>query len=173
MKKLTLIVMLFALTWQVTAQNYENSLQNRNEIKLDPVYLLLSILKVEYEYLLNDWSSMGLVALYNFSNREEMIWQTQVLGLYRLYFGKMPASGFFLEGGLGVTSGYTFPISFVIGPSGSERYTAFGANIAVGWKWYIPKSGVTLDLVYGIGRLYNNDDPLIYPRMGILVGKRF
>ena len=174
MKKITLFALLFALTWQTNAQTSEISLQKRNELKLDVAYLLLSTVKVEYEYLLSDWSSMGLVASHNFSSgiiaKTFNPWRTHVLGFYRLYFGSSPTSNFFLEGGLGITSGETSSLFGLITP---EKYTAFGANIAIGWKWHIEKVGISVDFIYGIGRLFHNEHPRIYPRAGICVGKRF
>jgi hypothetical protein len=174
MKKITLIALLLVMSWQINAQSENISDFDRNELKLDVVHILFSMVKAEYEYWLNDWSSIGLVGLYNFGsglfNGGEPLWRTKVLGTYRLFFSKNPMQGFFLEGTAGIISGSTVDTWLGGKP---EKYTAFGAGIAIGWKWYIPKSGITLDLTYGAGRLFNNDDPLFYPRMGVCVGKRF
>ena len=172
-------MVLFALNWQVNAQREEFSLQNRNEVKLDVAYLLGLTLKVEYERLLNDWSSVGVVVLQNFSSGPQQF-GTQVLGFYRLYFGRQPVSGFFLEGNLGITHGYDGHYYWIGGWRPRESYTAFGLGLALGWKWYIPRSGIVLDIFVGGGRLVrenndraNYDRVMGYPRVGITIGRRF
>lgn len=171
MKKITLIALSFALIWQVNAQTLENFPQRKNELKLDVAYLLGATLKAEYEYLINDWSSVGVSAFHNF-NSGNPSFRTQVLGIYRLYFGKEPATGFFLEGNIGLVSGYWYRYAWW--HYSYEQYTAGGVGIALGWKWYIPRSGIVLDIFLGGGRLLgDNDYTRSYPRMGIAVGKRF
>jgi len=170
MKKITLIALLFALNWQINAQTSEISLQNRNELKLDVAFLIGGILKAEYEYLLSDWSSIGVSAFFNLNSGPREL-GTQVLGNYRLYFGKEPVSGFFIEGNLGIISGYLDPYY----SSSNDHYSSFGIGIALGWKWYIPKSGIVLDIFGGGGRLFGDVASSVgpYPRAGICVGKRF
>ena len=96
-----------------------------------------------------------------------------MLGLYRLYFGKQPVNGFFLEGDMGIISGnydnyvYTFPYDI------RKTYISFGVGIALGWKWHIEKSNIVLDIFGGAGRLLSEKHDGVYPRMGICVGKRF
>ena len=174
MKKITLIALLFALTWQASSQTLENSLQKRNELKLDVAFLLGSTLKVEYEYWLTDWSSVGASALYGFGSNGieidgDFSIRFQMLGTYRLYFGKEPTRGFFLEGNLGIVHGKESIFSW--NPVGD--FTAFGVGIALGWKWYIPRSGIVLDIFGGAGRLFGDNGPGAYPRAGVAVGKRF
>jgi hypothetical protein len=174
MKKLTLIALLFALNWQANAQISEAPDFKRNELKLDVAHLLNATIKIEYEHFLNDWSSLGVVALQNFSSKDnEDYIQTQLLGLYRLYFGKNPMSGFFLEGSFGLTSGNWYNYNYLGGGGKYEKYTTFGMGIALGWKWHIPKSNVVLDLFGGAGRLFGDNNPGFAPRVGICVGKRF
>ena len=176
MKKITLIALLLALSWQTHAQKTENPDAKRHELKLDVAYVLAKVAKIEYEYWLNDWSSIGVVGFYNFGsgflNGGEPIWRIKVLGTYRLFFGKNPMQGFFLEGNTGIISGST--VDNWLGGK-PEKYTAFGVGLAIGWKWYIPQSGITLDLTYGFGRLFNDNEDVvpIYLRMGVTVGKRF
>ncbi|MDR1951132.1 MAG: DUF3575 domain-containing protein [Bacteroidales bacterium] len=178
MKKIMLIALLFALSWQANAQISEIPDFKRNELKLDVIYILFSTVKVEYEHWLNDWSSVGVVGFYNFGsgflNGGEPLWRSKVLGTYRLYFNKNPMQGFFLEGTAGIISGST--VDNWLGGT-PKRYTAFGAGVAIGWKWFIPQSGVTLDLTYGLGRMFvdssNEDVVPIYLRVGATVGKRF
>jgi len=177
MKKITIIAVLLALTWQANAQQERSEvpLENRHEIKLDPAHLIAGTLRIDYEYLLNDWSSVGLGVFYNFSRTNDYgtYYRTKFLGFYRLYFGRRPSSGFFLEGNLGVVSGF-YSDWWSSYPSNRGDFTAFGTGIALGWKWYIPRAGIVLDVFGGGGRLFGGDDrPNMYPRFGISVGKRF
>ena len=146
----------------------------RHEIKLDVAYLITGTIKVEYEHLFNNWSSAGLVAFHSLPDPREAIFRingdhrTQVLGFFRLYFGKEPTTGFFAEGNFGITSGDYY-----------EKYTAFGTGLAVGRKWHIPESGIVLDLFVGMGRLFRDSRgrrgyyTTNYPRLGFCIGKRF
>ena len=176
MKKITLIAVLFALFWQASAEN----LERRNELKICPAHLLAGSLRIEYERLLNDFSSVGLTGLYSFSSlsshRYDSRLEGQVLGFYRLYFGRRdPASGFFLEGNMGVTMGSHY--HWRGGSWGSERvhYTSFGIGLALGWKWYIQRPGIVLDIFAGGGRLFNDDNRRAsgFPRVGVTIGRRF
>ena len=180
MKKLPQIVLLLAFGWQVSAQTPEISLQKRNELKLDVAYLIGGAIKAEYEYLLNDYSSIGLSALYNFDTKKNdydyRTFKTQVLGIYRLYFGKEPVTGFFLECNFGLIHGEYR--TYHHWNSSTKDYAAFGVGIALGRKWYIPKSGIVLDIFAGIGRKFgakesDDQDGWGYPRVGICIGKRF
>jgi len=179
MKKTTLIALLFVLGWQANAQISETPDIRKNELKVDVAYLLLgSVAKVEYEYLLNEWSSAGVSALYDFTPNSEPTFKIQVLGFYRLFFGNHPNSGFFLEGNLGVISGkddsYHYDPSSGMSYTSYDPYTTLGAGIALGWKYYIPKSSIVLDLFFGYGRMFiDNNNIGGYPRAGLCVGKRF
>jgi len=174
MKKITLIAVLFALIWQANAEN----LERRNELKLCPAHLLAGTLRIDYERLLNDFSSVGLTGFYAFSSLSSHTYRNrlegQLLGFYRLYFGRQPVSGFFLEGNMGLNIGRHYSW----GPWGiprreREHYATFGIGLAVGWKWYIPRPGIVLDVFVGGGRVFNDDRMDGFPRMGVTVGRRF
>ena len=165
MKKITLILLL-ALSWQAYSQIPERNIVAKHEMKIDMAYLLSPAFKLEYENLLNEGNSWGIVGFANIANNPTFAYQ--LLGFYRLYFGKSFASGFFLEGNFGVTGGHRYGSW-----SQSDDYAAAGAGIALGWK-LVTEKGVVLDLFAGLGRLFeNNFDPGVYPRMGICLGKRF
>lgn len=160
MNKIVSTALLLVIGWQVSAQTDEMSILKRHELKLDIGYLLTGTLKGEYEYLLNDWSSVGASAIYNNSDAE---FKAQVVGTYRLYFDTQPVSGFFLEGNAGVIVADEYWY-------GSNNLMV-GAGIALGWKYYIPQPSIVLDLFLGVGRLFGNEGT--YPRVGICIGKRF
>jgi hypothetical protein len=186
MKKNTLIVLLlFALSWQTIAQISEVSDFKGNELKLDVVHLITGpILKVEYERLFNaesSWGIVGYAGLFN-SNREriygrpEILYQRdvqyQLLSFFRLYFGKQPASGIFLEGNFGLISGKYDTYINQHPWYKEESYTTFGVGMALGWK-LISKSGFAMDIFVGTGRPFGEISPDYYQRIGLCLGKRF
>ena len=163
MKKITIIALLFATCWQVNAQKFENPDVKRLELKIDAAHILAKIAKIEFEYWLNDWSSVGAVGFYNFGNGifgELPLYKAKLLGTYRLYFGKNPMQGFFLEGSAGVVHGNSFE-GWILGNENAKEYTAFGAGIAIGWKWFIPNPNITLDITYGLGRLFQVEEDVV------------
>ena len=170
MKKSTLSALLLVICWQIFAQNQEIFLKKRNELKVDVAYFFVLTLKIEYEFLLNNWSSVGLSAFHNF--RSDPIFKNQIFGNYRLYPG-LANYGFFIEGNLGLLHGYNSWT--LLGPV-SEIHTAFGIGFALGWKWHFSESGTVFDIFLGTGRLFSNDENANgrgYPRLGICIGKRF
>jgi len=174
-KKITLLALLLILSWQTNvwaSEIKEPETFKRHEIKLDVAYLLYGGAKVEYEFLLTPWSSIGAVGLIDL-NSGYRYYKTQALGLYRLYFGKKPNTGLFIEGNIGVTTGSYDDYYWAW--DRKENYTAFSVGIALGWKFYIPhpQSSVVLDIFVGAGRLFPEDYYKIYPRVGICIGMRF
>jgi hypothetical protein len=176
MKKVVLLALLLALSWQVHAQNLENiDFTKRHELKLDAAYLIGGSLKMEYEYWLGEFSTVGAVGFYNFSS-EEPDYRAQILATFRLFFSNNQRKGFFFEYNLGVTSGKHYEYGYPY-ESKHKSYAALGMGLAIGWKFHIPQNNVTLDLFGGVGRLFdekeNSTRPNFYPRVGVLLGKRF
>ena len=170
MKKITLIALLFAFSWQTHAQNFEDPNVKRNELKLDPLWLIFgSAINIHYDYFLSEWSSLGVYGLVYIGSKEDYTLKAQLLACYRLYFGKNPMQGFFFEGNFGLTSWR----EEVWRHNRYDEHFGLGIGIALGWKWYIPKSGVVLDIYGGSGRLFGSDSWNFYPRVGIAIGKRF
>ena len=179
---ITSFVLLFTLNWQTYAQVSDpltgirdDGILLKHELKLDVAHVFMPVIKIEYENLLNDWSSFGAVGLIGINSDADVAIPThQLLGLYRLYFGRNPLQGFFFEGSLGISAGnYEHGTgSGLFSQNELRQYTAFGAGIALGWKWYIPKPNIVLELFQGVGRLFH-DTAGFYIRYGICVGKRF
>ena len=170
-KNILVFALLLVAGLRTNAQEQEISNLKKNELKVDVAFILGATLKVEYEHLLNDWSSLGAMTAYNFSGDFSDM-RFQMLGFYRLYFGKQPVTGFFLEENMGITSvdyyQYVYPYD-----ERKTTNTSFGVGIAIGWKWHIAQSNIVLDIFGGAGRLFTENSDRAYPRMGICVGKRF
>jgi hypothetical protein len=163
MKKIKFIALLLVLNLQGKAQTPEIPELSRNEVKIDAAYFLDRTIKVEYEYLINEWNSVGSVIFHNL--KMEPTYQSQILGFYRVYFGDGIANSLFFEGHMGITSGY-------FGKHNPDnKYTEFGMGIAIGWKM-INRRGITLDLFGGWGKTFGGVER-DYPRLGLCIGKRF
>ncbi|MEO5571764.1 MAG: hypothetical protein ABIT08_12560 [Bacteroidia bacterium] len=173
MKKIILIFMLAPIF--VLSQDSETF--KRNEIKLNAGYLLAGYPEISYERLLNDETSIGLSA--GASIDKDINFNFSVIPHFRVYFGKKPGAGFFMEGNLGFYSqkgtnyyqSQTYPY-FV--QYEEATIFGFGAGIGFGGK-FISKSGFIAELLAGVGRNFINNDQLedAYPRFGISIGKRF
>ena len=172
-KNILVIALLLVAGLHTNAQEQEISNLKKNELKVDVAFILGATLKVEYEHLLNDWSSLGAMTAYNFSEDNFSDMRFQMLGFYRLYFGKNPITGFFLEGNMGITSVDDYQYIYPSYDARKTTNTAFGVGIAIGWKWHIAQSNIVLDIFGGAGRLFTENSDRAYPRMGICVGKRF
>jgi hypothetical protein len=173
MKKVMSFALFLVICLSVHAQPSEVVILKKHELKLDVAYILLATAKLEYEYLPNDWSSLGVVAFVNFPagifNDNEPLFKTQLLGFYRLYFGYKPSAGIFLEGNAGMTSGYWS--NYMKTENG--KYLAPSAGIALGWK-YASRSNFVMDIFLGLGNIFGEySGPGMYPRLGICLGKRF
>ncbi|MEP7169455.1 MAG: DUF3575 domain-containing protein [Bacteroidota bacterium] len=151
----------------------------RNEIKLNVGYLLGAFPEVSYERLINDESGAGISAGININNNNsDNHFRFGIIPHYRMYFGKKPAAGFFMEGNLAfysqhVTS-YNYYTYGVTSYYEERNIFGFGAGIGIGGK-FLSKKGVIAELLAGWGRNFVNTDHLDnnYPRFGISVGKRF
>ena len=69
-KNILVVALLLVAGWRTNAQGQEAFSFGKNELKVDVAYILATTLKVEYEHLINDWSSSGIIAAYNFSGNK-------------------------------------------------------------------------------------------------------
>ena len=145
------------------SQSSDISDYGKHEFKIDLGYLFVPCLKLEYEYILSEESSVGAVC---FFGSEDIDMAFQALAIYRWYFGNEPISGFFLEGHVGFSRLRNYDFE-------TEDYdNSLGAGIALGRKW-VSKKGVALDIFAGVGKTTSYySDSTFYPRMGITLGKR-
>ncbi len=179
-------------TTLVEAIKDQNSFIKRNELKIDPTYLIFAgAFNLTYERLINKESGFGVNLI--ISSGEEINTTFSLTPFYRFYFGKKPAAGFFFEGFTSINS-FKYDSYLYInnyngyynnGVSTVERKSttdlAFG--IGIGGKW-MSNNGIIFELNAGIGRNLLNDysasnkDGLsssekIFGRGGISIGYRF
>lgn len=155
---------------------------NRNELKINGLFLVLGAIEVDYQYLINEESGLGLEVLFSFDD-EDLSINYFVSPYYRQYFGKKPASGFFAEGFgmLNSVQDYTYTSIYDAGTDsfyyvgGSDKdIVDFALGIGVGVK-FLTSRGFVVELDLGVGRnLFKNDrDYTIIGKGGINLGYRF
>jgi hypothetical protein len=191
MKKSTLFVLLAFISLQFTAQEREETKENRYPQDVDKKYELkinafnligLSALDLSYERLINTESSYGVAVFYNFTDINDDIGFPKKFSLtpyYRWFFSESTfARGFFVEG-FGMLNTYQ-DIYYRNNSESIENDTSFALGISVGGK-FITKSGFTTEVYLGVGRNLinnnNNEDDYfefnIVGRFGISLGYRF
>ena len=182
MKFTYLYLLLICSPFWIQAQD-QPSVQNyrQQEIKLNGLNSIFGIPEITYEHMLNRESSVGLSFAYSFTDR---INQNYILTpFYRLFFGKQPASGFFVEGGLMIWSEEElnfFPRNPLLTDNrffsnNNNLQNSIGGEVAIGWKLIDPE-GWHIEFVVGFSRSFINRDFVFdqtIPRIGISVGKRF
>ncbi|MFT5256761.1 MAG: hypothetical protein ACI9KF_000383 [Arenicella sp.] len=190
MKKSTLFVLLAFISLQFTAQEREETKENRYPQDVDKKYELkinafnligLSALDLSYERLINAESSYGVAVFYSFTDINDDIAFPKKFSLtpyYRWFFSESTfARGFFVEG-FGMLNTYQ-DIYYRNNSESIENDTSFALGISVGGK-FITKSGFTTEVYLGVGRNLikneNEDDYFefnIVGRFGISLGYRF
>lgn len=167
--QLTTLILFFSLT----LMGQEKASYDRNELHLNAVYLLVGIPEIGYEYILNEESSLGIDLLFRIEDDIDPIFAATPY--YRVFFGKKPAAGFFIEGFgmLNTTESYeVYNYGFDV-VEDTVNETDFALGISVGGK-FMTKSQFVFEVFGGVGRnLFDSSDVAAVPRFGLTVGKRF
>ena len=171
MKK-NLLICFCLLSISIFSQDNEapiSPIEDRNELKINGLFLILGAVELDYQYLINDESGIGVDILVAFDD-ENLDVNYYVSPYYRQYFGKKYASGFFVEafGMLNSVNDYTYDNSY------EEDIIDFALGIGTGVK-LLTKRGFIVEIDLGIGRnLFKNDrDFTIIGKGGINLGYRF
>lgn len=145
----------------------------KDEIKLNALYTLFGLPEITYERALNQFSSIGASLFYGAARNTNV--GLGVFPFYRWYFGqKKPVCGFFLEGNAGV---YTQDVTdYSTFNWSTEKKIHGGLGLGLGGKFEVHKVW-TAEILGGLGRNFvsyeNTSNNEIYPRFGILIGRRF
>jgi len=155
-----------------TAQQTVN--MKKNELKINLLYGVLGIAEITYERVVGDNQAVGASVVVGFD--DDINYNFSFLPYYRMYFGKKPAAGFFIEGNAGLLN-YQDGSYYYNGDAGyfdltDENKMSFGAGVAVGGK-FLNKNGLFGEVYTGVGRLFASRYEDVYPRAGITLGKRF
>jgi hypothetical protein len=156
-------------------------IEDRNELKINGLFVILGAIEANYEYIINEESAFGVDALITFDDLNTDL-NYYISPYYRQYFGKKPAAGFFVEGFGMLNSVEDFVFNettidnglTVISNSSLETVTDFAIGIGTGAK-FLTRRGFIAEISLGIGRnLFNSDrDFTIVGKGGIKLGYRF
>jgi hypothetical protein len=158
----------------------------KNELTINAPFLVAGAFDITYERILNEESGLGISVMIAFD--DDIYTKYAITPFYRYYFGKKPASGFFVEG-FGMLNqyddtgdSYYYEYSDGYGNYYTESYegqktTDFALGFGLGSKW-VTNKGFIFEINGGIGRnLFNENseynDNQIVGRGGILLGYRF
>lgn len=181
MKKSFLILALFFTYVTSHAQEEtSNVAEDKHEVKLNALFMVIGAFEGTYEYLLNEESGVGVSVFLPFDEDIKDGINYYVSPYYRFYFGNKYASGFFLEGFGMLSSINEETVEFVDGFNPTytvkeENITDFALGIGLGGKW-ITKRGLLGEINFGVGRnLFNTSDydTDFVGKVGITVGYRF
>lgn len=188
MKKKLALLLLCGITATTMAQNQEekkskNIQTAKHELRLDAIEALaVPALDISYEYVLSQYSGLGVTAWVGFDSDDDGFDSSQQFAItpyFRQYFfnkKEYGARGFYAEGLLQFATGEERGI-YVEGDfqeNLTENWTNFGIGFALGQKW-VSNNGFVLDLSIGAGRYLGSNDigPEAFFRGGIGVGYRF
>lgn len=177
MKK-TISILTLLLSISMFSQTENSSLERKNDIMINPIFLVLGIGNVSYERILSENSGIGANALFVIDNYvvDSSGSGFQLAPYYHYYFGKKTASGFFIGGFASISSsdvekeyfdtqsGYSYTTS---------KETAFGLGFKFGGKWIL-KNNLLFEVSTGIGRNFTSDVDNKIISTGMLgIGYRF
>lgn len=188
MKKLITLLVLLSMQFSFSQEKPKDSIPDfrKNEIKINALFLILGAFEGTYERSINEESAVGASVTFLLDNENDINTAFALSPYYRLYFGKKPVSGFFVEG-FGLYSVINYDNSYyTYDPNNSGYYiestdkvSAFALGIGLGGKWYT-KSNILFEINAGIGRNLsissdnpNNDYSRITGKFGINIGYRF
>ena len=189
MKKIIILLSILSFQTLFSQEKATKEVQDfkKNEIKINALYGILGVFEGAYERAINEESAFGVSVAFILDTKDSGINTAfSISPYYRLYFGKKPVSGFFVEGfslyqKVNVDRAY-----YYFDPNTGSGYTtkeenikAFALGIGLGGKWYT-KSNVLFEINAGIGRnlsissnIPNSDYNRITGKIGITVGYRF
>lgn len=168
MKRCVLLLVLFFPFLGYAQQNPQQPLQddfNRNELRLNALFVLFKGIEVSYERAVNRDVSFGFSSLLvSYDKDLDYSQKRNIVAFGRYYFGKNPVSGFFAE---------TFVTFFnrdyyVYREDKKSQYSSsfhnennFAIGFGIGSKWV--KNDFSFELSLGVGRIpregkeqYNN-----------------
>lgn len=164
MKKATTLFFTLLISSVLFAQNHDQDFKSalkRNELKINlPLAIFGSFPEISYERILNSDISIGAALGVRFADDYDL--KFAFTPHFRWFFGgsnqsmRKVAAGFFIE-----ANGSVF----------TKSEFGAGMGLAIGWK-LITKNNWAGEIFLGGGRDFVNDSGG-YPRVGILIGRRF
>src|SRR5947208_3490012 len=93
------IITILTLTFSclIFSQEKETTSFKKNELKINTLLTILGIPEITYEHILNEKSGAGISISSNLNTSDNKT-TFMLTPYYRMYFGKKPAAGLFIEG---------------------------------------------------------------------------
>lgn len=176
MKKAILFFAFCASTF-ILAQTENPSMERRNDIMVNPIFLVLGIGNLSYERIINENSGIGVNTLFIIDDYvvDSDGGGFQLAPYYHYYFGKKTASGFFIGAFASISSSEveTYHYSNTGSYYTTDNDTAFGLGFKFGGKWSL-KNNLLFEVSTGIGRNFSgNEDNRIVGTGMLGIGYRF
>ena len=152
----------------------DNPYYGLHEAKLNALVLVLGAVEVQYEYLLNEESGLGISVFLPYDKEVKEDLEYYVSPYFRYYFGSKYAGGFFLEGFASLNRADR-DFDFIFIDEEENFVTDLALGIGLGGKW-ITKGGFVGEVNFGLGRnLFNSDETDLdfIGKFGISIGYRF
>ncbi|MGB7841253.1 MAG: hypothetical protein WBL21_00575 [Salinimicrobium sp.] len=196
MKKHTLVLLLFFISFHSFAQEFEEELYQRdlakNEVNLNVLNVLVfGALDLGYERVLDNNTTIGLQLFSKVFNKNEgedvdlskvYAKDFSLTSKFKYFFDEQATASGFYALAFGMISDGTNEKTVEITDPGTGKttkvdkdldYTDFALGFGVGGK-FVAKQGFLLDVSFGLGRnLFNKDSPDIVILPAINVGYRF
>lgn len=170
------IVVLLLISSPLFAQQKENRVNEKHEIKVNALLIAQYALDVSYENLIDSDSSVGASFLYVYDKFDNLNYL--ITPYYRHFSGKKYASGFFVEGFAMLVSEKTVKArqegNVFYGANTAKTYIGIGAGIGTKFMF---KRNIVLEFDLGLAKPLAKKHSFsllgVIPKVGICVGKRF
>ncbi|MDR1225313.1 MAG: hypothetical protein LBK47_00230 [Prevotellaceae bacterium] len=176
MKKTAVVILVLLVANQLFAQEEKLPLDGKNEVKFNVGNVLLGATELSYERLIGD-NDMG--AGLNFAYRllnDPMPYLFYAMPYYRLYFGKSRFCGFVETHVAFVRMENKEYIDYNEDAYVTNPKNYVGIGVSGGFKW-ATRRGIMGEVYLGLGRTATNENgssnSMVYPHVGVTLGKRF
>ena len=174
-KKFLLLALLVSFLGFSQTKNL--SIERKNDVMINPIFLVLGVGNISYERILNENSGIGVNTLFIIDDYFVTLDSNtfQLAPYFHYYFGKKPASGFFIGAFANISSSDVE--NYHYSTTGSyhtiDKETAFGLGFKFGGKWSL-KNNLLFELSTGIGRNLSGNTADKIVSTGMLgIGYRF
>lgn len=183
----TLIIAVFAVLASTSLFAQQNTtatptqtvkLTPKNEIKINLAMTIAGIPELSYERFLTDNTGLGVAVGIGTGSPRDVKIRTTTMPYFRVYFGKQPITGLFLEANTNFTSqrdiydNITWKDGQSIITTHDEKTFNFGTGAALGFK-IKTRNGFGAEAHAGGGRLFGESAMGWYPRFGLSLSKSF
>ncbi len=185
-----LVVIVTTMTVSAQRQRYFLNNQNdaehvnmdykKNEVRINLLGSFTALPEIQYERFIEDNFGIGAVVGIALDDYIETLekFSSYYLVYGRLYFGQVkPAYGFYIEGNAGLEILSIYDYSYGNNNYSNRKLEGFTSGLslgtALGYK-FLSRNNWVGEISFGLNRIFlNSEDDNMFPRFGIMIGKRF